>query len=156
MPRTDTIFGEAHLGPLARAGNVPFVLLILLYRITLSPFLGRQCRFEPTCSLFGLGAYRRFGPGRGTWMTTCRLCRCHPFHKGGYDPVPLHPHEIGNEAVHCESGESVAANPLREIGAGAKTRSGVQPGVFPGEVATPGNARHGKDEEKPGTGQHQP
>ncbi|MDQ7013105.1 MAG: membrane protein insertion efficiency factor YidD [Planctomycetota bacterium] len=117
MARRDTIFGEAHLGPLARAGNVPFVLVILLYRVTLSPFLGRQCRFEPTCSRFGLDAYRRFGPLRGTLMTTGRICRCNPFNKGGYDPVPFpHPHPVPvpippypsdqpKHPVHCETGE---------------------------------------------------
>ena len=85
----DGFFGEEGLGPAARLGNVPFVLGIVLYRVMLSPFLGRQCRFEPTCSLYGLVAYRRYGPIRGTWMTLRRVGRCHPFHRGGYDPVPF-------------------------------------------------------------------
>ncbi len=73
----------------ARAGNVPFVLLIGVYRVTLSPFIGGQCRFEPTCSRYGLDAYRLHGPIRGTRMTIARVLRCHPFSKGGYDPVPI-------------------------------------------------------------------
>lgn len=89
MSRRDGLFGEGDLGPLARLGNVPFVLLILLYRVTLSPFIGRQCRFEPTCSRYGLEAFRRFGPARGAWLALRRVGRCHPFHRGGYDPVPL-------------------------------------------------------------------
>lgn len=81
--------GEAELGWCKRLGNVPFVMMILLYRITLSPFIGGQCRFEPTCSRYALGAYRRYGPVRGTALTMARIGRCHPFHKGGYDPVPF-------------------------------------------------------------------
>ncbi len=72
----------------SRALSWPFVLLILLYKVTLSPFIGRQCRFEPTCSTYALGAYREWGVFRGTTLTVKRLSRCHPLHKGGYDPVP--------------------------------------------------------------------
>jgi hypothetical protein len=77
------------LGPLARAFNTPFVLLIRLYRVTLSPLVGGQCRYEPTCSGYGLEAYRLHGPVRGSLLTLRRILRCHPFVKGGYDPVPL-------------------------------------------------------------------
>jgi len=79
------------LRALDRVAAVPCILVILLYRVTLSPFLGGQCRFEPTCSLYGLEAYRRFGALRGTWLTVRRLLRCHPFVRGGYDPVPVDP-----------------------------------------------------------------
>lgn len=77
------------LGPWARAGNAPFVLLIRLYRVTLSPLIGRHCRYEPTCSRYGLEAYRLHGPLRGSALTLRRILRCHPFVRGGYDPVPL-------------------------------------------------------------------
>lgn len=70
----------------------PFIALIKLYQFTLSPLLGRQCRFHPTCSWYGLEAYRRFGAAKGTRLTMRRLARCHPFSKGGYDPVPVNPH----------------------------------------------------------------
>lgn len=89
--RRDGFFGEAELGPVARAGNVPFVLAIFIYQITLSPFIGRHCRFEPTCSRYGMTAYRRYGPLRGSWLTAARIARCHPFRAGGYDPVPARP-----------------------------------------------------------------
>lgn len=62
--------------------------LIYLYRYTLSPMLGRQCRFEPSCSAYGLQAIREHGALKGSWLTTKRVCRCHPWHPGGYDPVP--------------------------------------------------------------------
>jgi putative membrane protein insertion efficiency factor len=76
-------------GPIARTLARPFIGLIWLYRLTLSPVLGRQCRFEPTCSRYGLEAYRLHGAFRGTALTLRRIARCHPFHAGGYDPVPL-------------------------------------------------------------------
>lgn len=79
----------SRIGPLARVGNLPFVLLIRLYRVTLSPLIGGQCRYEPTCSRYGLEAYRLHGPVRGSLLTLRRILRCHPFVKGGYDPVPL-------------------------------------------------------------------
>lgn len=62
--------------------------LIRLYQWTLSPVLGGQCRYWPTCSHYGVEALRTHGPFRGTWMTIARVVRCHPFAKGGYDPVP--------------------------------------------------------------------
>jgi len=63
--------------------------LIYLYRVTLSPIMGGQCRFEPTCSRYGIEAYKTYGPIRGTKMTVRRILRCHPLNKGGYDPVPI-------------------------------------------------------------------
>lgn len=62
--------------------------LIQVYRYTLSPMLGRQCRFEPSCSMYALEALQVHGALRGGWMSTKRVCRCHPWHPGGYDPVP--------------------------------------------------------------------
>jgi uncharacterized protein len=80
---------RTRLGLAARIGNWPFLGLIYLYRVTLSPIMGGQCRFEPTCSRYGIEAYKTFGPIRGTKMTLHRILRCHPFNKGGYDPVPI-------------------------------------------------------------------
>ena len=65
-------------------------LLIRLYQWTLSPLLGPVCRFHPSCSHYALEAIERFGVLRGSWLTLRRLGRCHPWHAGGFDPVPLH------------------------------------------------------------------
>ncbi len=70
---------------------VKSVLLGLLhfYRCLISPLLPRACRYQPTCSVYALEAVERFGPWLGGWLALKRLLRCHPFHPGGYDPVPL-------------------------------------------------------------------
>ncbi len=64
------------------------ILGVRLYQWTLSPLTGGQCRFSPTCSRYAEEALREHGAGRGAWLTARRLARCHPFCKGGYDPVP--------------------------------------------------------------------
>lgn len=69
--------------------DLPAWILIALARVyqwTLSPFIGRQCRFTPTCSNYFIGAVRKYGAVRGAWRGVLRVCRCHPFHPGGYDP----------------------------------------------------------------------
>ncbi|MDY6805282.1 MAG: membrane protein insertion efficiency factor YidD [Cyanobacteriota bacterium] len=62
--------------------------LIRGYKILISPLLPPACRFQPTCSEYGMEAIERFGVFRGGWMAIMRVLRCHPFHPGGYDPVP--------------------------------------------------------------------
>lgn len=62
--------------------------LIQLYKWTLSPFIGRQCRYLPTCSSYAADAIRAHGAWAGGWMTAARLCRCHPWGGAGYDPAP--------------------------------------------------------------------
>jgi putative membrane protein insertion efficiency factor len=64
------------------------ILLIRFYRLFISPLLGSNCRYRPTCSQYALTAIDRFGAWRGSWLTVKRILRCHPFHPGGYDPVP--------------------------------------------------------------------
>ena len=61
---------------------------IKLYQVTLSPWLGRQCRYVPTCSVYAEEALRRHGVRRGLWLAVRRLSRCHPWGSSGYDPVP--------------------------------------------------------------------
>ncbi|MFH0879045.1 MAG: membrane protein insertion efficiency factor YidD [Lentisphaerota bacterium] len=64
------------------------IALIKLYQWTLSPLLGPCCRFHPNCSAYCVEALETHGLFRGAWLGVCRLLRCHPFHPGGYDPVP--------------------------------------------------------------------
>ncbi len=58
------------------------------YQLVLSPWIGRQCRFYPTCSHYATDALREHGLVKGTWLTMRRLGKCHPFHPGGVDLVP--------------------------------------------------------------------
>ena len=69
--------------------HLPATLLIAsvrLYRWTLSPLIGRHCRFQPTCSAYFIEAVAKYGAIRGAWRGVKRIGRCHPFHPGGYDP----------------------------------------------------------------------
>ena len=63
-------------------------LLLSAYRVVLGPLFAGACRFQPSCSHYAEEAIRRHGSVRGAWLTLTRLCRCHPFHAGGIDPVP--------------------------------------------------------------------
>jgi putative membrane protein insertion efficiency factor len=62
--------------------------LLHAYRLAISPFLGRNCRFHPSCSAYALEAVERHGALRGGWLSLRRILRCHPWNPGGYDPVP--------------------------------------------------------------------
>ncbi|MDQ9169431.1 membrane protein insertion efficiency factor YidD [Oxalobacteraceae bacterium R-40] len=69
------------------------VLLLLLrgYQLCISPFIGQNCRFYPSCSEYAAEAIRLHGSGKGCVLTAKRLCKCHPWHPGGADPVPQKP-----------------------------------------------------------------
>ncbi|WP_218816212.1 membrane protein insertion efficiency factor YidD [Methylobacillus rhizosphaerae] len=62
--------------------------LIKLYQVALSPMLGQNCRFAPSCSQYAVEAIRKHGAWRGAFYTIRRLSKCHPWHDGGHDPVP--------------------------------------------------------------------
>ena len=66
----------------------PILLLIKIYQLTLSPLLGRCCRFHPSCSAYALQAVERHGALKGSWLTFKRIGRCHPWCEGGEDRVP--------------------------------------------------------------------
>ena len=62
--------------------------LIRFYRTNISPARPPCCRFIPTCSTYAIQAIEKYGAGKGAWLALKRIARCHPFHPGGYDPVP--------------------------------------------------------------------
>ena len=62
--------------------------LVRLYQLTFASLVGNCCRFQPTCSEYAKEAYQKYGFVKGTYLTIKRLLRCHPWAKGGYDPVP--------------------------------------------------------------------
>ena len=69
--------------------DLPSTLLVSAVRVyqwTLSPLIGRHCRFEPTCSAYFIQAIEKYGAVQGTWRGLKRIGRCHPFNPGGYDP----------------------------------------------------------------------
>ncbi|MDE0960684.1 MAG: membrane protein insertion efficiency factor YidD [Planctomycetota bacterium] len=81
---------QAHSGGI---GVRFFLGCIRLYQRGISPWLPPMCRFEPSCSEFGIEALTRHGVWRGIYWTIGRLLRCHPFCRGGYDPVPACRHD---------------------------------------------------------------
>ncbi len=64
------------------------IFLIRVYQVTLSPFLGKSCRYTPTCSNYGIEAIRKYGAIKGGWLTIKRILSCNPWGGSGYDPVP--------------------------------------------------------------------
>ncbi len=65
-----------------------FLFLIRLYQLGISPYIGPHCRFTPTCSRYAYEAITKYGAVKGGYLAVRRLLKCHPFHEGGYDPVP--------------------------------------------------------------------
>lgn len=75
--------------------------MIKAYRYAISPMLGQHCRYYPSCSGYAYLAIERFGLVRGMWLGLKRLLRCHPWHEGGYDPVPdLNPVNQQHQHTH--------------------------------------------------------
>jgi uncharacterized protein len=68
--------------------KVLLILLIKGYRLFISPLFPPTCRFQPTCSMYAIQAVEKFGALRGGYLAIRRILRCHPFHPGGYDPIP--------------------------------------------------------------------
>ena len=81
---------EKGLGDVLRLlASIPawaLVGVVRVYQFTLSPVLGRHCRFEPSCSAYFIAAVLKYGAVRGTWRGVCRICRCHPWSSGSWMP----------------------------------------------------------------------
>ncbi len=80
--------------------------LIRAYQLLISPVLPPSCRFTPTCSAYAMEAVARHGAARGSWLAARRLCRCHPWNEGGWDPVP----EV-DAKIKSEGGAAPSRNP---------------------------------------------
>ena len=72
----------------SRALSWPLIGLVKLYRLAISPWLGMNCRFQPTCSEYAIEALQKHGVFKGSWLAAKRIGRCHPWGGSGYDPVP--------------------------------------------------------------------
>ena len=68
--------------------KTPIIWLIKGYRQFISPLFPPTCRFQPTCSEYAIEAIATYGTIKGGWLAVTRIARCHPFHPGGYDPIP--------------------------------------------------------------------
>ena len=78
------------------------LLLLRAYKWTISPMFPPACRYVPTCSEYAMEAVERYGALRGTLMAIARLLRCHPFAKGGYDPVCHHQHDAMSSSFRTD------------------------------------------------------
>lgn len=76
------------LNRLAVIAGYPLILLIRIYQLVISPWIGPKCRYTPTCSRYGIEALKKHGLLKGGWLTITRISRCHPWGGSGYDPVP--------------------------------------------------------------------
>lgn len=77
------------------------LLLVRAYQLGISPFLGQNCRFYPSCSQYAIEAIGRHGALKGSWLSARRLCKCHPWHPGGVDPVPGSPTQTSSSSTAC-------------------------------------------------------
>lgn len=78
--------GGGMVAGITRIPGEAAIILVRLYQYLISPWLGRTCRFYPSCSQYFILCVRKYGFVRAVWKGTGRICRCHPWHSGGYDP----------------------------------------------------------------------
>lgn len=68
--------------------SFPFIILVKIYQLIVSPYLPNACRYTPTCSQYSIEAFTKYGPLKGLWLTLKRISRCHPWGGHGHDPLP--------------------------------------------------------------------
>ena len=73
---------------ISRILAIPFIYLIKFYRFFISPLIGSNCRYSPTCSQYGIIALKKYGVFKGLFLTSIRILKCNSLYKGGHDPVP--------------------------------------------------------------------
>jgi len=88
------------LKTLGRLLALPLVLLVRIYSYVISPLLGSNCRYDPTCSAYAIEALQKYGAFRGTALAARRIARCHPWGGSGYDPLP------GEESGEDDDGQT--------------------------------------------------
>ena len=74
--------------PTKKILSLPFIGLIKIYQLVISPLIGPSCRYTPTCSQYGIEALKKYGLIKGLWLTIKRVARCNPWGGHGHDPVP--------------------------------------------------------------------
>lgn len=68
--------------------SLPFIALVKVYQLMISPYLPNACRYTPTCSQYSIEAFKKYGPIKGFWLSLKRISRCHPWGGHGHDPLP--------------------------------------------------------------------
>ncbi|WP_449369765.1 membrane protein insertion efficiency factor YidD [Thiomonas sp.] len=116
--------------------------LVRLYRLLLSPWVGGQCRFYPTCSQYTIEALERHGAAGGTYLGAARILRCHPWCQGGHEPVPevftWAPWRIRPEAGEPAAlAEAMPASPLSMHNSGSTSAESVSPGESGADAMAP-------------------
>jgi uncharacterized protein len=108
VPRARRPWGHCEMSgaPATRALTRAAATAVRAYQVAVSPFLGAHCRFQPTCSEYARQAILAHGVRRGVAMATKRISRCHPWHAGGYDPVPCQDADDGPATTHASTTRS--------------------------------------------------
>ena len=89
---------------MGRALSAVLIFCVRGYQLLISPWLGSNCRHQPTCSAYTIEALREWGPIKGGWLGIQRISKCHPWGPSGHDPVPLRPKKREGVGAHPDAG----------------------------------------------------